>query len=375
MRVKAVPGLLLQFSMLFVLNSPLISASDKSPLCADSAIPRSYIVDGQTLDLIQSISLNPNGDRIAIAQVSGVYIYDADTLQPISWLYCHTLQPDLIYPVSWSPDGLKIATFDQNNGIIVWDATTQARTVSLKHEDDPNTIANNGERNPSIRVYTLAWSPDSRYLAAVGDIPLRVWDVQTKTIIFTSELTTPNDYKSPGRLIWSSDGSQLFFADFERILIWDTDDWRIAGEIPQPPSSIDSLSLSDTNKLAWGGLFNNLHIWDLETNASVLDDSENTTVAHTVSWLKGTERIAIATDPENYSGRDRNSLIKILDVSLGTTNQSLAEHTNTVISLQWYPDGERLLSLESQFPTSRLFEWDVNTGEILARLEINAEDA
>lgn len=374
MRIKSILGLFLQFSMLFVAINPNVSSSNIFQSCSDVSFPPLYLNNGEPIDVIQSVSLNSTGDRIAIAQVSGVYIYNADTLQLISSLYCRASSHAPIYPVAWSPDGSHIATFDQPNGISIWDASTGSKLFSLKHKDDPNITNNNGERNPSIRVYDLAWSPDSRYIAAVGDLPLRVWDVETQTPIFMSDMTTPDSYTFPGKLTWSSDGSQLLFAGYERILIWNTDDWQIAHEIPQPPSNIDSLSISDSGKLAWGGLFNYLNIWDLETNMSILNGGENTTVAHTVSWLKGTERIAIAVDPENRL-RDRSSLIKIIDLSSGMTIQSLLGHANTVISLQWYPDGERLLSLESQFPTSRLFVWDVNTGTILARLEINIQQA
>ncbi len=94
------------------------------------------------------------------------------TLTPTSTESEVTLQPcelyrlthgDIVYSITFSPDGKWLATACCDYSVSVWDAATGQKLASLSHEDD---------------VEAIAFSPDSKWLAtASDDKTARVWDV------------------------------------------------------------------------------------------------------------------------------------------------------------------------------------------------------
>ncbi|MEP6754689.1 MAG: WD40 repeat domain-containing protein [Chthonomonadales bacterium] len=83
---------------------------------------------------------------------------------------------DVLYAISWSPDGKRIAASCYDHDVYLWntgnDVTSDSKPTVLKDHTDA--------------VYGVAFAPDSRHLASVGaDRTLKVWDTVTRKRLYT----------------------------------------------------------------------------------------------------------------------------------------------------------------------------------------------
>ena len=174
-----------------------------------------------------TLSWSPDGQRLALGsqlEPRWIGVVDASNGQAILDLgQEQEVQPHEVVSVVWSPDGRFIATGytltgDGSRGkVSIQDARTGREVMAYVVEG----ISDNG---PTITM--VAWSPDSRYLAAIGDSigRISVWDLTTDALAFayppgpgTGVHTLPVHV-----LAWSPDGKHLVSAvDGTYIRIWD----------------------------------------------------------------------------------------------------------------------------------------------------------
>jgi WD40 repeat protein len=81
-----------------------------------------------------------------------VKVWDAQTGQEVLTLKGHTAGTG---GVSWSPDGTRLATASEGEGVKVSDARTGQETLTLKGH--------------KMWVWGLCWSPDGTRLASASD--------------------------------------------------------------------------------------------------------------------------------------------------------------------------------------------------------------
>lgn len=106
---------------------------------------------------------SPNGQYLALATEWGLMIYDIDTLQ-IQFKLSGT--DVLSYSVAWSPDGRFLGAGGDNGTVRIWDLTESMELSSV--------------HGPNAHIHALAWSPRSPSLLAVGDHEgnLNLWEVR-----------------------------------------------------------------------------------------------------------------------------------------------------------------------------------------------------
>jgi WD40 repeat protein/class 3 adenylate cyclase len=149
------------------------------------------------------IAFSPDGDRVAVANLDGApQVLDVSSGAVVFRLEGHTSVADSL---AWSPDGSLIATGDNypDGEVIVWDAGTGRPLHVLEAE----------------QIYSVAFSPDGRKLAAVGDLGiLHVWDAATG-----EELIAPESETSGYRAVaFSQDGERVYTGGQDSsVRIWD----------------------------------------------------------------------------------------------------------------------------------------------------------
>ena len=135
-------------------------------------------------------------------------------------------------PVAWSPDGLRLATRDDQHHIVVWDfAQTkpihrlQGHTNEITHiqwskdgtllaaaaKDGAIQIWNteSGDRLPfNVQspgaIYLLSFTPENRRLASGGNMPFQVWEIETG-----EQVRGPAIYNVT-RIEYSDDGRRMY---------------------------------------------------------------------------------------------------------------------------------------------------------------------
>ncbi|MGH7869757.1 MAG: WD40 repeat domain-containing protein, partial [Candidatus Dormibacteraceae bacterium] len=115
---------------------------------------------------VTGIAFSPNNSHLAsVGKDKTVKIWDLATCQVV---WANEL-PGQGSTIAYSPDGDLLATGVRAiNSVLLWDARTGRRLSQL-------------ETAPGGDVWSVRFSPDGRYLAAVGDDGVRVWALKART--------------------------------------------------------------------------------------------------------------------------------------------------------------------------------------------------
>jgi len=125
-------------------------------------------------------------------------------LFPQRGTYSYTRHTQKVNALAWSPDGRRIASVGNDKTMQVWDVANGK--LGFIH------------RNPASSLNAVAWSPDGRYLAAGGnDKMVQVWDANTRRLLCT--YTGHTGYVMA--LAWSPDGKMMASAGVDHTLqVW-----------------------------------------------------------------------------------------------------------------------------------------------------------
>ena len=162
---------------------------------------------------ISEVAWSPDGTRLAVANSIGIWIYDAHTGAEVALLTGHT---DWVSSVSFSPDGLTLASGSWDNTVRLWEvASGQEKAVLEGHTDwvrsvsfspDGTTLASGGSGDGTVRLWEVAsgqekavleghtwattsvsFSPDGLTLASgSGDGTILLWDMTPYTDALTA---------------------------------------------------------------------------------------------------------------------------------------------------------------------------------------------
>ncbi|MGB4737059.1 MAG: WD40 repeat domain-containing protein [Fuerstiella sp.] len=220
--------------------------------------------------------VSPDNDRLAAAHSDGtVKIWDLSTGQISNTLtgFEHDVQI-----ISWSPNGERIATVDNDmkhiSEIGEKNSKSQIKLWDLSANEAVLTIDASG----SNLTYQdkIAWSPDGAMLANGGRWNaqgLQVWDTSKGDLIsrFTLPLQSSGETNKEGRntfsAAWSPDGTRIAQAGYDgAVLIRDVKSGEVLNELKGHDEAVELLSWSrDSKYLASGSWDKTIRVWDAET--------------------------------------------------------------------------------------------------------------
>jgi WD40 repeat protein len=291
----------------------------------DTVIDRSNAKDVELLALygmgtIEEISVSPSGSYVAAATISGVSLYQTGSPEYAQ----HYLTNQSVRAIDFSPNGEMVAAGLQtgelvvisigNGQVILREAISDAAILSVAYSPDGNYIAV-GDLEGMVAIYSaadltlsaetsghsgrindLAWSPDSQTLASGSS------DFYTR--------------------LWNLDGQEIDFYLFQN-------------------GSITSVAFSnDGTRLATGSSDFTVFIRNLEDEEALPIVLENDNIVRTIAFSPDDKQIAIGGD--DY-GVDTWILFADDGTYLGFLSQTL-NHDYTVISTEYLPDGETLVT-------------------------------
>jgi WD40 repeat protein len=143
---------------------------------------------------LSGIAFSPDGQTVALAPADALAVYEVESDTRLYQIVAHDHR---ITHVTYSPDGLVIATASLDGTAKLWDAATGAEVAALRGHADS--------------LHTVAFSPDgATVLTASSDGTLRYWDAATG-----EELGTPYTHEGGGPMVaaYSPDGLRLAVAD------------------------------------------------------------------------------------------------------------------------------------------------------------------
>ena len=220
-------------------------------------------------------------------------------------------------------------------------------------------------------VYSLAWSPDGKQLAASvtcsidefhGEVILKIWDTATWKVV--SQLAFDEDLINERILdiAWSPDGTKLAVStDVHGVMVLDLNSSKIISHQTEFAGSVQEISWSpDGSRLvSTGEMAYSLRRWKVSDDESVrLYDQRVSNPLH-VAWSPDGERLA--------SGHMLGAVC-LWTVATNKCNGFIQAHRSAVFSLAWSPDSQKLATGGGVIRI-----WNTQTGKLIIAFGENEE--
>jgi WD40 repeat protein len=241
-----------------------------------------------------------------------------------------------VYTVAFSPDGKFLASGGDDNTVILWDVA------------DENEYEAFIQHNKAVA--SVAFSPDGKLLASASlDGYVRLWYVSSEGRRIS--LRHGGWVES---VAFSPDGKTLVSGGEDQegsVILWDVHQRRDIATFSGHGGLVESVAFSpDGRMLASGARDNTIKLWDIEGERIRNTLSEHSSVVHAVAFSPNGETLASSS---------RDNTIKLWQVSSGENLATFKIQNNLYVyaeSIAFSPDG-RLLAAACVDYTVKL--WDV----------------
>jgi WD40 repeat protein len=289
-------------------------------------------------NMIWNLSWSPDGNRLATASIdSFAIIWDVKTGAII-----HILKGSAgLYHISWSPDGSKVATSSRDSNAIIWDVITGAKICNL-----------NGINSYLSEV---KWSPDGSLVATVGNNKTAdIWDINTGGKIHN--LIGHESWIN--NINWSPDGKYVVTASWDSSsIIWDANTGAIIHTLRGHSNFVDDINWSpDGSSVATASRDKTVIIWNAYTGSNLKILKGHTERVYAISWSPDGKLVATAS-------KDKTAII--WNSVTGEIIYTLIGHSGDVDDISWSPDGKKVAT--ASYDNTAII-WDVQTGTILQTL-------
>jgi ribosome biogenesis GTPase A len=275
-------------------------------------------------DHVNSVSWSPNGLLLASGSDDGIIrIWEtANGQQRHKWSHDHS-----VTSLSWSPDSTSLACASKDKTVRIWHEARGTETCVLE-----------GHKN---NVNAVAWSPDGKHMVSVSsDKTLRIWDPITgeerRVLRGHAGVVTS--------VCWSPDSAELVSGDKTGVIrFWDaltgSEKWVMQGH----EGRVTSLTLSPQGThLASASSDKTILIWSLNDrhqDPQILSGHHKSVTS--VAWSPNGRNLASGSSDHTILiwdwttvGRDRRM----------AQLKTLSHQGKTVLSLCWNPSGTELAS-------------------------------
>ena len=318
---------------------------------------------GKSLE-IRATAFSPDGRTIALGDNAGdVHLWGAVRGQFQRTLTGHKAQ---IMHLAFSPDGRWLVDSSWDDTVHVWDLTTVKLAHLFPRESPPlrrdfgKLVTPEDDHDP---VWKLAFSPNSKLMAAAGEDRIRVWEVGT----WKRKFVLSGHSGSVRSVLFTADGKQILTSGGHwghgrgkgEVRVWRAADGRFVQELPSRFTAFWWLTTPPRPKpgtVVWLAAVSGdaIALWNLQTRKEL-----RALVRPTDTSMPP----EIASSPDGKflaAGYDDGNLC-LWDAATGHLLDSVTLHASSIASVAFSPDGKHLLT-GSQDGTARL--WAILSGRV-----------
>jgi WD40 repeat protein len=256
--------------------------------------------------------------------------------------------PNDVYSLAWSPDSKRIAATNIDSAHTF--APTGGQVVDYSVVDQGS--------NSFVPPYSVAWSPDGKRLAASSD-KVRIWDAASRRLLLTyaPALATPTSSPNsggpvtptPGTTAYNSSSSVFYSAAFSpanmhKPLSGGSPVWTTAWS---PDGQLMATAFN-------GGYGNIVQVWTTSSGHLVTTYRKHTDFVTALSW---------SPDGKYMASASYDKTVQVWEASTGRTVTVYHGHASSgsfVTGVQWSPDGKTIASSAQDVQV-----WNPMTGRTL----------
>jgi len=302
---------------------------------------------------ITAFALSPDGKTLAAAGATDktIHFWDANTGQALS--QTEAKHHDDILSLAYSPDNKTVASAGKDRSVRVWDVASGIQKCVIDGNKDV--------------VNTVVYSPDGRALAfAVADGTVILAEAASGKPRLTFKANAPYHIVS---LAFSPDGKLLASAD-NTIRIWDVQTGTMLrfGQIESKAVQNIKFSL-DGKSLAAGGSDYAVRLLDVATGKEkfvLLDQQPQFGSSRRTEFIKG---VALAFAPDGKTLASGGRTLRLWEVASGKQLQAI--DGNFGVALAYSPDGKKLISTGGD--GRQLTVWDLEKSKELLKFTKHAD--
>jgi WD40 repeat protein len=271
---------------------------------------------------VDSLAFSPDGKTLAVGDYfdKTVKLYDLASRQRAAVLRGHKMP---VWFVTFAPGGRHLASTSTDGTIWLWDLSTKERVAKFQHD--------NG-------VFSAAFSPDGKLLAAASGAVVLAWEVATGRQVARLVGT---------KVRFSPDGTLLATGLGNVVQLWDVATWQGLATLTAGSTEVTGLAFSPEGRLlATGAADGTLRLWDVAQKRQIASNRGHASVVNSVAFSPDGRRLA-------SGGWD--STVKLWDVPRLQEMATLTGHHGPVYSLAFAPDGNTLATASAD-ATVRLWQ-------------------
>jgi WD40 repeat protein len=226
----------------------------------DAARPRYTISPGTT---IRCLAVSPDGKLlVGGGDDSRIHLWDADSGKPVEAggqplrLTAHT---DWVLSLAFSPDGLVLASAGHDGTIRLWDVASRKKQRDIVAQPPP---APNTPAEPPATVYSLAFTPDGKQLAAGNaESQIHLFTVADGKFV----RTMPGHTSSVTGLVFHPAGAVLVSSSKDRtVRLWSPANGQLLKTLEGHESWVEGVALvAQSTRLASVSADGTVRMWSL----------------------------------------------------------------------------------------------------------------